>query len=268
MFLRNISCSMYLRILVFLWFWFCWTLSTTAIFSLPSFFSPSFLPSCSVVLSFFPLSSRFPLSILYDFPLLCPSSSLLFYSVLSWSLFSLSLCVFSLLVFLSLSFSLLLFPLSVLFLLIPLFPLFPLFPLAFLSLFLHTLPLFAPPPLFFSFAFPYCFLPSQHLPFCSLLSWSLFFSISFCLCVAPLTYSLQVICSLSLPISSNLISPSCNLTITFLFFSFLPLYQWQVALSPLFSRYLFCCTLQPCIFLLTLLNGLPSVFSVFIYLIF
>jgi hypothetical protein len=50
-------------------------------------------------------------------------------------------------------------------------------------------------------------------------------SISFCLCVAPLTYSLQVICSLFLPISSNLISPSCNLTITFLFFSFLPLYQ-------------------------------------------
>jgi hypothetical protein len=50
-------------------------------------------------------------------------------------------------------------------------------------------------------------------------------SISFCLCVAPLTYSLQVICSLSLPFSSNFISPSCNLPITFLFFSFLPLYQ-------------------------------------------
>ena len=77
--------------------------------SLP-FFS-LYLPSCSVVLSFFPLSSRFPLSILYDFLLLCPSLSLLFYSVLSWSLFSLSLCVFSLLVSLSLSFSLLLFPL-------------------------------------------------------------------------------------------------------------------------------------------------------------
>ena len=48
----------------------------------------------------------------------------------------------------------------------------------------------------------------EHLPFCSLLSRSLFFAISFCLCVAPLTYSLQVICSLSLPISSNFISPS------------------------------------------------------------
>ena len=133
-------------------------------------FSPSFLPSCSVVLSFFPLPSCFPLSILYYFPLLCPSSSLLFYSVLSWSLFSLSLCVFLLLVSLSVFLS----PT-----LSPSFVLLPLFPLAFLSLFLHSPSLSRPmAPSLFLFAFPYCFLPSQHLPFCSLLSWSLFFSVS------------------------------------------------------------------------------------------
>jgi hypothetical protein len=84
-----------------------------------------------------------------------------------------------LLVFLSLSFSLLLFPLSVLFLLIPLFP------LAFLSLFLHTLPLFVPPHLFSLLPFLTASSPLSTFPSVSFYL-GLSFSLSLSVCVLPL----------------------------------------------------------------------------------
>ena len=196
--------------------------------SLP-FFS-LFLPSCSVVLSFFSLSFCFPLSILYDFPLLCPSSSLLFYSVLSWSLFSLSLCVFLLLVSLSLSFFLLLFPLLLYcsfsspsflsFHLLSSLYSFILSPSLSLPIsFLFCLSLLLPPLLAPSLLFPSI-----------LVSLFLYLFLSLC-CpsyLLPPDYLLSVPTHLiqfyfSLLQSSNFI--------TFLFFSFLPLYQLQVALS-------------------------------------
>ena len=161
---------------------------------------------------------------------------------------------------LSLSFSLILFPL----LLYCSFS-----SLSFLSLFLHTLPLFVAPHLFsllplLTASSPLSTFPS--VPF----YLGLFFSLSLSVCVLPLLLTPSRLFALC-PYPSHPILFLPLAIFQFHYFSFLlfsPTLSITGSSFPLFSRYLFCCTLQPCIFLLTLLNVLLSVFSVFIYLIF
>jgi hypothetical protein len=90
-----------------------------------------------------------------------------------------------------------------LFLLIPLFPL-------------------CPSPSLFSFAFHYCFLPSQHLPFCALLSWSLC-TVLYC-----------TICTLQPCIFLRLFSMSC-----FLFSLYLSISSFNLSLPICFFSSVF-----------------------------
>jgi hypothetical protein len=112
---------------------------------------------------------------------------------------------------------------------------------------------------------------SSPLPYLSLLCvFSSDSSPVFCLNLLLLSLSVCVLPLLFTPSRLFALCPYPSHPILFLplaifqfhYFSFLlfsPTLSITGSSFPLFSRYLFCCTLQPCIFLLTLLNVLPSV---------